>query len=199
VDDRTFYPRQGLSPPADCFRVLYYGTFIPLHGVETMIRAAAEFDDLPQVRFDFYGDGPERVPAEALAQELGLTNVHFCGWADKETVAAEIARSHVCLGVFGTTKQARCTIQNKIWEGMAMRRPVITGDSATVRAELEHGRHVYLVERANPQALAAGVRALVAEPALRERLAEDGYARSRENTIAATGATTKSALETLLG
>lgn len=197
VDDRLYTPRPHLAPPTDSFRVLYYGTFIPLHGVETMIRAAALLQDDPTIQFDFYGDGQERVKAEQLVQELSLTNVRFLGWIDKEKLPDEIARSHLCLGVFGTTKQSRCTIQNKIWEGMMMQRPVITGDAETIRAELQHKRHVYLVERANPQALAEGILALKNDPDLRQKMITAAFARVQENTIDATGRLVKCALTQL--
>ncbi|MCP4360750.1 MAG: glycosyltransferase family 4 protein [Chloroflexi bacterium] len=194
VDDRIYRPRPDLRPPQDYFRIIYYGTFIPLHGVETMIRAAAALQDQPQIQFDFYGDGQERPSAEQLARELNLDNVHFRGWIDKEELPAQIAQSHVVLGVFGTTKQSRCTIQNKIWEGMMMQRPVISGDAETIQAELKHKKHVYLVERANPQALAAGILELAQTPDLRRQMAIAAFERVQENTIAAIGAKTKELL-----
>ncbi len=81
----------------------------------------------------------------------------------------------MCLGVFGTTPQSMMTVQNKIYEGLAMARPVITGDSPTIRRALVHGEHLYLCERANPQSLAEAILALKAAPGLRQRLAENGH------------------------
>lgn len=198
VDDRLYQPRPGITPPADEFRIIYYGTFIPLHGVETMLQAAALLQDQPRIQFYFYGDGQERPAAEQLAQSLGLANVHFQGWIDKEALPDEIARAHLCLGVFGTTKQSRCTIQNKIWEGMMMQRPVITGAAATIRQELGHRQHVYLVERANPQALADGILELANDPELYRQMVANAFERVQDNTIAATGRVTRQALENLL-
>jgi glycosyltransferase involved in cell wall biosynthesis len=194
VDDRLYYPRPELQPPDGRFRVLYYGTFIPLHSVETIVHAASELRDYPHIQFDLFGEGQEQPRARQLVQELKLTNVSFQGWIDKTALPEEIAQSHVCLGVFGTTKQARCTIQNKIWEGMMMQRPVITGDSKTVRDELTHRRHVYLVERANPKSLAAAILELESDPTLRQRLATNGLERALDNTIAATGSAAKAAI-----
>lgn len=187
VDDRIYYPRPHLHPPTDYFRVLYYGTFIPLHGVETMLRAAALLQNHPSIQFDFYGDGQERSHAEHLARSLKLENVHFRGWIDKEDLPDEIAKSHVCLGVFGTTKQSRCTIQNKIWEGMMMHRPVITGDAETIRQELVDGEHLMLVERANPGALADAILQLEAMPELGQKLVTNAYVRVQNNSILAIG------------
>lgn len=198
VDNRIYTPRSNLHPPQDHFRVIYYGTFIPLHGVETMIQAAAELRNHPDIYFDFYGEGQEREFAEKLAEELNLDNVHFRGWIDKEKLPDEIAQSHVCLGVFGTTKQSRCTIQNKIWEGMMMQRPVITGDAETIQLELQHKEHVYLVERANPQALAMGLLELKNDPDLYRHIVGCGFERVQENTITAIGKTIKISLMALV-
>lgn len=198
VDDRLYTPRPNISPPPDIFRVIYYGTFIPLHSVETMIQAAALLQRYEHIQFDFYGEGQELAKAKALSESFALTRVHFNGWIDKEDLPDQIARSHLCLGVFGTTKQSRCTIQNKIWEGLMMQRPVITGDAETIRQALTHKKHVYLVERANPQALAEGILTLCADENLRQRLVKNGFDRVQENRIAAIGQKTAAALHSLV-
>lgn len=197
VDDRLYQPRPHLQPPDNCFRIIYYGTFIPLHGVETMLRAAALLQDQPDIQFDFFGEGQEKAAAEALAQALKLKNVRFRGWIDKADLPDEIARSHLVLGVFGLTKQSRCTIQNKIWEGMMMQRPVVTGDAETIRLELQHKEHVYLVERANPEALARAIQDLAANPDLRRQMTQTAFARVQANRISAIGELTRQALRTL--
>ncbi|MDX1664292.1 MAG: glycosyltransferase family 4 protein [Candidatus Promineifilaceae bacterium] len=198
VDDRIYQPRPELAPPEEEFRVLYYGTFIPLHGVETMIEAAALLREHAHIQFHFYGDGQERGRIENMAQTLRLDNTHFHGWIEKEKLPDVIARAHLVLGVFGTTKQSRCTVQNKIWEGMMMRRPVVTGDSETIRESLVHEEHLYLVERANPRALADAILKLAADVDLRQRMADAASRRAQENTIGATGARVEAALLSLL-
>ncbi len=197
VDNRIYQPQPDYYPPENQYRVIYYGTFIPLHGVETIIQAAALLQDHPYISFDFFGDGQERPKAEQLAQELQLSNVHFRGWIDKTQLPKEIAQSHLCLGVFGTTKQARCTIQNKIWEGMMMQRPVISGDADTIRQELGHRKHVYLVERANPKALAEAILELSGKPVWVDEMVASAYQRVQDHTILATGKRTKKHLQEL--
>ena len=78
-----------------------------------------------------------------------------------------------------------------------MQRAVVSGDAETIRAELTHGDHLFLVERANPQALADGLRLLADDPALRARLGRLGHQRAQDNTIAATGARTRAILQDL--
>jgi glycosyltransferase involved in cell wall biosynthesis len=80
------------------------------------------------------------------------------------------------------------TVQNKIWEAVAMARPVLSGDSPTIRTAFRHGEEIYLVERGNPEKLAQAIALLADDPALCARLAQGGYARFQAgNTTARLG------------
>jgi glycosyltransferase involved in cell wall biosynthesis len=163
-------PRQ----PDGKFRVIYYGSFIPLHGVEYIVQAAELLRKYRDIVFELIGQGPTRLTAERMVSTLGLDNVIFTDWIAECELPHYLSRADVLLGVFGTTEQSKRTIQNKIYQGLAMALPVITGDSPAVRAALQHGEHVYLVERGNPEALANAVLTLRANPALRFHLAQEG-------------------------
>jgi glycosyltransferase involved in cell wall biosynthesis len=175
ADDRVFGPLTAPEDKDGVFRVVYYGTFIPNHGVQTIIEAARLLSDRPDIRFELIGDGPEKSRVQTLAQHYGLSGVAFVDWMAQGELLQHVANADVCLGAFGTTPQSLMTIQNKIYEGLAMAKPVITGDGPAVRAALTHGEHVYLCPRADPAALAQAISTLCADPDLRRRLAENGH------------------------
>lgn len=175
ADDRIFHPVEAPARSDQRFRVLYYGTFIPNHGVDQIVQAAALLQSETDVQFELAGDGPERSHAEALAGELDARNIVFSGWVDKEEIPYRAAAADLCLGAFGHTPQSLRTVQNKIYEGLAMRRPVLTGDSPAVRAALTDRHQVYLVPRGQPEALAQAILDLKADAALRQHLADEGY------------------------
>jgi glycosyltransferase involved in cell wall biosynthesis len=175
ADDRVYKAVDAPLPDSGHFTLIYYGTFIPNHGVLTIVEAAHLLAGDPAVRFVLVGRGPDKDAALALTQQCNLDNVTFVDWVEREELPMHVARADVCLGVFGTTPQSQMTVQNKIYEALAMRKPIITADSPTVRAVFRHLEHVFLCERANPQALADAIRALQCDPALRQRLAENGY------------------------
>jgi glycosyltransferase involved in cell wall biosynthesis len=179
ADDRV-YREVAADRSTGPFTAIYYGTFIRNHGVPVIIEAAHELAYDSTIHFVLIGDGPEKAAAVQLAQRYQLSNVSFVHWVAREALPAHVANADVCLGVFGTTQQSLMTVQNKIYEALAMRRPLITGDSPTVRAALTHGEHAYLCERDNPSALAEALRVLQHDPALRERLAAQGHARFNE-------------------
>jgi glycosyltransferase involved in cell wall biosynthesis len=175
ADDRVFRPSPRCEPASGCFRVLYYGTFIPNHGIEYIVEAARLLVDAEDVRFELIGDGPEKSKAQEMAERYDLANVEFTGWLERSDLLHRIAEADLCLGVFGTTPQSLMTVQNKIYEGLAAARPVLTGDGPAVRRLLTHGEHVYLCPRANPEALATAIRLLRSDGDLRNRLAENGH------------------------
>jgi glycosyltransferase involved in cell wall biosynthesis len=198
ADDRVFHPRK-IERPEEPFRVTYHGTYLPSHGMDAIIGAATLLNDRPDIQFHFFGSGPEKQRLVQFALEEGLGNVIFHGFVDRQELLDSIAASHVSLGVFGQTKQSYYTIQNKIWEGLAMARPVISGDSRVIRESLEHGRHIYLIPREDPRALADAIVFLKKNPELREKMAQGGYKRFLSgNSIAAIGQKTEQALRTLM-
>jgi glycosyltransferase involved in cell wall biosynthesis len=175
ADDRFYQPLE--APKAqqdDLFRVIYYGSYIPNHGVQAIIAAARLLEAEPVV-FEMIGDGPEREKAQSKAAEYNLDNVVFIDWLDRQDLANHIARADLVLGVFGTTQQNLLTNNNKIYEGFAMRKAVVSAHTPALPEVLEHGTQLYLCQRGDPQSLADAIRALRADPALRQRLAENGW------------------------
>ncbi len=185
ADDRVFDRIAAADHAEGCFLVLYYGTFIPNHGVEQIIEAARILKSHPDIQFELVGEGPTKARAMALAQDYGLGNVTFDSWIDKQSLPRKIAAADLCLGAFGTSPQSLMTIQNKIYEGLAMAKPVVTGDSPAIRAHLKHGSDVFLVPREDSVALAQAILALCDDPALRLRIAESGHRLYRQHYAAA--------------
>ncbi|NJP07485.1 MAG: glycosyltransferase family 4 protein [Chloroflexaceae bacterium] len=196
ADNRVFRPadpRDEEDPQR--FVVVYYGTFIPNHGVASLIEAARLLRAYGSIVFECIGDGPDKALAQGLTARYGLTNVTFIKWMHQDDLARRVARAGVSLGSFGMTPQSLLTVHNKIYEGMAMAVPIITGDSPAVHEMLVHGEHVYLCERANPHALASAILRLYLDDDLRRKLARQGYAYyQRHFTLEQIGAQFQQAL-----
>jgi len=173
ADDRIFQPLPHISSNDEPFIVLYYGTFIPNHGVEYII-AAARLLDRRSVHFELIGDGPLKDEAIKIANRYQLSNMNFIPWLESSELVNRVAKADICLGSFGITPQALMTVQNKIYEALAMAKPIITGDSPAIRKFFQHGKHVYLCERANPEALATSIDYLHKEEDLRKVLSKNG-------------------------
>ncbi|MFN8472408.1 MAG: glycosyltransferase family 4 protein [Anaerolineae bacterium] len=178
-DSRFFYPsgdylaRAATRRPT--FRVVYHGLFIPLHGTRWIVQAADRLRGYPDIQFTFIGDGHARAETERLAREMGLGNVEFTGRVPREALRERIADADIALGVFGSQLQGQVTIPNKIFEGMAMGKPVITGHTPAAADAFRHGAHVCFVPSSDPDALADAILALRGNPSLRAALAYGGH------------------------
>ncbi|HNT74098.1 MAG TPA: glycosyltransferase [Anaerolineae bacterium] len=175
ADDRIFYPVMVATSDSRIFRVLYYGTFIPNHGVSYIIETARCLLDDPDIQFELIGDGPEKARALELAQQYQLTNVIFTDWIPQAELTRHIATANVCLGAFGDTPQSLMTVQNKIYECMALGKVVITGDSPAVQTTLRAGQHLFVCRRDDPHALVILLQQLKVEPQTVLRVANGGY------------------------
>jgi len=167
-DPAVFRPAApGVEPVPG--RVLFYGTFIPLHGVDTIVSAAAH-PSCADLEVRVLGDGQERARIEEAARAAGAPVV-FCDPVEEHQLPAEIAAAELCLGIFGTTAKAARVVPNKVLECLAVGRPVITADTPAV-ADL--GEAVVRVPAGDPAALAEALAALHADAAGRARLAARG-------------------------
>ena len=143
--------------PGDDASILWYLTYIPLHGFETVARAAALLTDDGRV-FRLIGDGQERGAAEKLARELALTNMEFAAPVPEDELADEIGRASICLGVFGTSEKAARVVPNKVFQCAAAGRAIIT--AATPAIETAFGDALVTVPVGDEHALADAIREL---------------------------------------
>lgn len=199
ADDRVFQPIESFREDPQPFTLIYYGTFIANHGVPMIIEAARLLKDDFSIRFVLIGRGPEKDSCVALVEEYQLQNVIFLDWVEREDLPKHVAEADVCLGVFGKTTQSLMTIQNKIYEALAMQRPLITGDSVTVRAAFQSGEQLLIISRDDPNDLVKAIKKLQADRVLRKRLGAEGYAAyAKSFTTLALGQVFRSHLERLL-
>jgi len=146
-----------VDDPGDDAPILWYLTYIPLHGVETVLHAAAQLTGDGRT-FRLVGDGQQRQAAERLARELGLTNIEFVAPVPEAALPEEIAHASICLGVFGTSDKAARVVPNKVFQSAASGRAVIT--AATPAVINAFGDALVTVAVGDPSALADAVREL---------------------------------------
>jgi glycosyltransferase involved in cell wall biosynthesis len=175
ADDDVFRPVEISPSESEYSTVLYHGSFLPSHGVNTIIEAAKLLREEKDVVFHLLGKGPEKDHAVASVRKYGLENVEFLGFVSEDELLLHLSQADICLGVFGSTPQAQMTMQNKIFETLAMGKAIISSDSSAIRAALIHGEHIYLIPREDPQALADAIRTLKDDVALRERMGRNAF------------------------
>jgi len=165
-------PARGISAG---FQVLFFGSFLPLHGAEVVVEAAllvAAAD--PSIRFRFIGEGRTFPEVRAAAAAAGLTNVEFSGRLPLRELPAAIASADLCLGIFGRTEKARRVVPHKIYQAMGMGRAVVTARTPAVEEFFTSGKNIILCDEPYAESLARVVLDLARDAALRDRLARSG-------------------------
>lgn len=191
-------PESPPPPPSGpSVQVLYFGTYIALHGVPAILDAAERLAARDDIRFVMLGRGQELETMRARARGLG--NVVFRDrWVSRAELIGAIGESQICLGVFGTGDKAARVIPCKVFDALAMARPVITADTPAMAELLTDGRDALLVPPGDGAALAKAVEALADGPELRARVAAAGHDTFRTRcTAEAIGAALLTRLETL--
>jgi glycosyltransferase involved in cell wall biosynthesis len=174
ADDDVFRPQP--SAPAGR-RVLFYGSLIALHGVETIVEAAAQLDGTGTT-FRIIGTGQEQRALDEQIARLQPSNVEVVPPVPLADLPQEIAAASVCLGIFGTSQKAARVVPHKVFECAAVGRPIITADTPAAREAF--GGAVVLVPAGDPTALASAVEELLADQAKRDALATAAQERYRE-------------------
>lgn len=144
--------------PGDLFKVFFYGTYIPLQGIEHIIDAAKILQERhANVRITLVGSGQMRDAMEMKAAAYGLTNVTFQSFVPLEALPAMIRASDLCLGIFGATAKAQRVIPHKVFDAVACGVPVLTEDSPAIRELFARDPLVLLCPAGNPEAIADAI------------------------------------------
>ena len=161
--------------PDQPLRVLFFGTYVPLHGIDTIIDAAIELQD-EEIDFTLIGSGGQLNELQNRAHRSRARIRFISDWQSTAQLCEHISGAHVCLGVFGTTQKAARVIPYKVFDALAVGRPVITRDSPAIREMLTDGETALLCSAGDALALASAIRRLQADPALAARLSDSGHA-----------------------
>ncbi len=191
VDHAFFGPgdrrqaRRALGLSGEGPLLLFVGRIQPLKGVAVAVRAlSALTPDHPDARLVVVGGpsgpqgGVEVARTEALVDELGLGDrVVFVPPQPHELLSTYYRASDVCLVPSRSESFGLVAL-----EAAACGTPVVASDVGGLRSLIDHGRTGYLVEEPTPEAFAAWVRQILAEPLLAERLSTGSVLRARRYT-----------------
>lgn len=173
AQEDVFHPLDDAVVARDL--VMFHGTFIGLQGLDTIVRAAKLLEP-DGVRVRIVGSGQDQPVVDALLAELQPANVELTGLVPLDTVPRHVAEAALCLGIFGTSAKASRVVPNKLYECLAVGRPVLTADTPAIRHAFDEGE-VATSRAGDPAALAAAVRELLADPARLDAIAAAGRAR----------------------
>lgn len=187
--DENAFRRAAYHPSNGLCRVFFFGTLVPLHGVDTIVKAAQILISRTDIRFKLIGDGQTAPAAARLVADAGVGVEWEKGWQTSAQLAREIERADVCLGIFGGGDKAQRVCPFKVYAYAAVGRPIVTADTRWMRhacSGLPYEPFVR-VPVGDPSALADAIARLADHPEQRMTYAENSrrfYEARLSNRIA---------------
>ncbi len=156
ADEDYFHPLTPKKPDGRC-RVLFFGHFIPLHGAETIVRAAHLLAQREDILFKLIGRGQTYDEARSLAEKLGVNNIRWVDHVAYHDLVKHIGQADICLGIFGTSAKTARVIPHKVFQALSCARPVITAASPAIEEIQSLGAPIHTVPPDDPEALAEAI------------------------------------------
>lgn len=174
----------------------YAGHLYPWKGVDVLMQALAATPDVGGLVIGGHPAERDLARVQALATSLGLDDrMTFTGQIPPADVPGRLADASIL--VLPNTPSAiseRYTSPLKLFEYLAMGRPIVASDLPSIREVLTHEQTALLVPAGDPGALASALRRLAADPELAGRLASNACALAARYTWDARAARLESAL-----
>ena len=176
----SIQPDKDLLKP-DKINVLFYGKYIPLQGVKTIIEAAKLLEGEEGLHFTLIGGGQDYSAVRVLAKELAVKNVTFHSRVPYVDIIAALKASDLALGVFGNSEKMQRVVPNKVIEALVAGTPLITGESKAVERYFKNNEHLFLVPPAHPQALAQKIKEVTADLSRAKQIALAGQVKAKQD------------------
>lgn len=156
ADSSIYYPRQQHKKPEfiDQYVVLYFGSILPLQGVDIVLDAVRLLKDQKDIYFQIIG------PISDKYRKPIQDNVEYIDWLRQETLAEYIANADLCLaGHFNREiDKAKRTIPGKAYIYERMQRPMILGDNEANHELFTEDANHRFVEMGNAEKLSQLIR-----------------------------------------
>jgi glycosyltransferase involved in cell wall biosynthesis len=129
------------------FTVLYSGNIADFHDLETVVEAAAEFED-KNVQFLIIGEGDNKETIVSRAEELGLRGetVRFLPYQPVENLPYSLTSADVSIVTVKEGFEGVC-VSSKLYTAMAAGEPVLTiaqpdDDESRIISKFDAGIHI---------------------------------------------------------
>ena len=185
VVPNTIHPEIFLKYPLDekiqerfdnGFNLLYLGDTSLRRGTADLIKAVKEVSqDISDIRLIIVGTSSEHSILETLVADLALQeHVFLEGWQDVSLFPSYIHASSVCLSPLERNIHHDTTFANKIFQYMAMGKPLIVSDCPAQEKVVKDTGSGIVYEAGNLRALSEAIKKLWSNHALREELGQNG-------------------------
>ena len=117
AEEKVFFPNKKII--ASDREILFYGSFLELHGIDVIIDAARILKD-ESIKWKLVGDF-QKIKIESLP-----LNISFESTMNTKKLVERIHKATFLLGIFSDSEKANNVIPNKVYQSLACGKTVIT-------------------------------------------------------------------------
>jgi len=174
--DRNIYYPNTQKLDSKKVKILFYGSFIPLHGIDVILNAFSLMEN-NGVKFEanIIGKGQIYPQMRELYDTLHLKQVTMNGdvIAEKE-LASRIREHDIILGIFGESTKAKSVVPNKLYQAVATAKTIVTMKSSAIEEFFDEKRDLIVCDN-TPEQLSIELTRLINNRELLDTTAIKGY------------------------
>jgi glycosyltransferase involved in cell wall biosynthesis len=144
------------------------------HNLETVIAAANELRDQPNIIFLLVGDGAKRNKLLEIKEIMHVNNLIMLDQQPKKMMPLLWEVSDVSMVLLKKSELFKTVIPSKIFESLAMKKPIILGVEGESQEIIETAKAGICIEPENHEQLANAVLSLYENPELRKKYGNNG-------------------------
>jgi glycosyltransferase involved in cell wall biosynthesis len=142
IEDSDFRQRNNFKSTD---LLLFYGGILGYaQGLEIILKAAKLVENMESVQFIIQGSGPEKEKLLNLRDELKVRNVHFFDPITKSEMPAIVKAVDVALVPLKNLPLFQGAIPSKVFEALAMKKPLLLGVDGEARKHFIENAHAGL-------------------------------------------------------
>jgi len=182
ADDDKFKPLT-IKKREKIFLVSFLGSFIPFHGVDTIVECAEILKNHDDIKFVIMGKGQTWKENYDKAIKKGLKNIEFTGFIPFKKVLEHLNNSDVTLGVFGDYERRTNVVANKVLQMLLCQKPLITRDTPVMHEiGMKDEENCLLIPCNDPAALSDAILKLKNSQTLSENIGRNSYTFAKQIT-----------------
>ncbi len=174
ADDKV-YPYSPKTKEDGLLNIMYYGLYTPLHGIGHIVDAATILRGYSDIVFTMVGKGHTFEENYKKAQDRNLVNMKFYPDMMEDTALSTLAQGDIFLGFLQKHPTVDRVVPNKVYQGLALGKAVISADAKVIRSIFQDRKNIYLCEASSGKSLADAILDLRNNKSLTEKIAKNGY------------------------
>ena len=163
------------------FIVSYIGTLGMAHAIDCLLSVAENMTEHKDIIFLIVGSGSKKDKLIRIKEEKGLSKVMFLDRQRKDKIPFFYECSNVCLVSLRKTELFKTVLPSKMFEIMAMSKPIVQTVDGEARQILEHSGAGIYAEPENVEAIKDAILHIYNNPDEAHKMGQKGRAYVEQN------------------